>query len=450
MRSARHLLALMLMAALAGAVAAGSRAEAKTVTWLFARPVDGPVIQTVKEIAAEFQKIHPDFELALESTPDRPSYLQKLEILAAAGDLPEMFDTDPTVFAEMLKNRGELVDVEKLLREFGKLDEFRPAALDYVRFDDGSLYLLPLEFHLEVFWYNTDIFKNVGVEPPETLEELVEVAKILRSRGYIPIAVAGKEQWPLLRYLAFIPFRMTGNDYIMRLKRGEASLQDPIGMQAARFVYELGKNNAFQTGFASHDYVQARDLFVSGKAAMYYMGSWELGTFTSDSLPDSTKGKLSYFKLPMTDNARTTRNEYFVVSGIGLALNAKKFDNITREFIRYLLDRYPTLYAAKEQFPPTKYELPGDSKVSELYRAFAKDIEQLGKQFGVPWDTELDPASNSRIGQALLLLAQTYQSPEEFARTMDAVIKENAPSSASHKFVHCRGNVTRGARGRCG
>lgn len=401
--------------------------ESRPMTWMFARPADGGVIQAVEEVAAEYQELHPEFELELDTTPDRPSYLQKLETLAAADELPEFFDTDPTPFAQRLRDAGQMQDVGALLEEIGKLDDFRQVALDYQRFDDGGLYMLPLELHMEWFWYNTQIFDDAGVEVPETLYELVQLCTPLREAGHVPIAVDGVDQWPLQRYMAFPAFRLTGNDYVKELKKGQASLADEPGLRGAELVHDLGANECFQTGFSSQGYADARDLFTSGQAAVYYMGTWELGTFTSPDLPDETAGNIDFFRLPMTEGATTDPNEYFVVSGIGMAVNADTYDPAVRDWLAYLVEHYPAAYAARMQIPPTsgEAELPEDAP--ELYHRAVAELDDVGEQFGIPWDTQLDPDSNTRLQQELTLLAQGDRTVDDFIATVDEVIQENGP-----------------------
>ena len=135
-----------------GAGASGAPSEvavqARKITWLLSRPTDGPVMKVIQDLAAEYAETHPGFELDLQTTPDRPSYLQKVETLAAANRLPDMWDTDATPFAQKLRDKDLMVDAAQFLTDSGLDGTFRPAALDYVRFDDGGLYLLPWEFHM--------------------------------------------------------------------------------------------------------------------------------------------------------------------------------------------------------------------------------------------------------------------------------------------------------------
>ncbi len=127
----------------------------REISWLLSRPADGGVITAMEQIADEYAEKHPGFSLNLITTPDRPSYIQKYETLAAANKLPELFDTDATPFAKKLADQGRMVDAEELLKSLDLYDDYRPAALNYQRFDDGTLNMIPFEFQLEFFWYNT-------------------------------------------------------------------------------------------------------------------------------------------------------------------------------------------------------------------------------------------------------------------------------------------------------
>ncbi len=145
--------------------------DAKTITWLSARPADGAIVQTVKELADIFATEHPGFKLDIQITADRPSYLTKLRTLIAAGDMPEFIDTDADPFAQQLAKQGKLVDMAAYLKEQGIYDKFYEPALKYQELPDGSLYLIPLEYHLEMVWYRTTTFKcqnrwTIGWLPP--------------------------------------------------------------------------------------------------------------------------------------------------------------------------------------------------------------------------------------------------------------------------------------------
>jgi len=398
------------------------------ISWLLSRPADGSVISVVKEIADEYAQSHPGFSLNLITTPDRPSYLQKLETLAAANQLPELFDTDATPFTRKLVDQGKLVDVEDLLKELGLYDDYRPLALDYQRFDDGSLYMVPFEFELEFFWYNKALFEQAGVSVPKTLDDLVALCQPLRSQGIIPIAVDGQDGWPLERYMAYQPFRLAGPDYLNQLKRGEVKFGDEVGAKAAQWMSDLGSNECFQEGFSSQGYTDARDLFTSGKAAVYEIGTWELPALTSPDLSASVRDNIDYFTLPTTDASVTDANDYTVVSGIGMGIGAQKFDPLVKDFLTFLLEEYPArLVKSGHLSPVAGYDPVIPKDATPLYAKALAEADDLGDQVAFPWDTQLDPTTNTRLQQELVLLVQGEISPDEFTSTIDDTIAENAP-----------------------
>lgn len=398
----------------------------REISWLLSRPADGGVITAMKEIAAEYAADHPGFSLNLITTPDRPSYIQKYETLAAANKLPELFDTDATPFAQKLAGQDRMIDVDTLLTDLDLKKDFRPAALNYQRFDDGSLYMVPFEFQLEFFWYNSALFKSAGVETPKSLDDFPQMCTALRAKGITPIALDGQDQWPLERYMAYYPFRMAGPEFIQNLKNGKAKFSDPAGKAAAEWLYNLGQAGCFQEGFSSTGYADAQALFTSGKAAVYNIGTWELGNLATQKLDAGVRDSVDYFTLPGIDGAVTEANEYVTPSGIGMAINAKTYDPLVRDFLAFALKKYPEVYAGTGALSPTttaETTIPADA--TGLYKRSVEQANSVGKSIAMPWDTQLDPATNTRLQQELTLLVQGDITPEEFITTMDASLAEN-------------------------
>lgn len=399
----------------------------REISWLLSRPADGGVITAMEQIADEYAADHPGFSLNLITTPDRPSYIQKYETLAAANKLPELFDTDATPFAQKLAAQGRMVDVDALLDDLGLSDDYREAALNYQRFDDGSLYMVPFEFQLEFFWYNSALLAGAGVEVPKTLDDFPALCQALRAKGITPIALDGQDQWPLERYMAYYPFRMAGPQYVQDLKNGDASFSDPAGKAAAQWLSDLGKAGCFQEGFSSTGYADAQALFTSGRAAIYNIGTWELGNLATEALDPGVRDSVDYFTLPTIDGAVTQDDEYVTPSGIGMAVNAKTYDPLVRDFLAFALERYPALYASTGALSPTASAattIPADA--TALYPRAVEQADQTGSAIAMPWDTQLDPATNTRLQQELTLLVQGDTTPDEFVATMDASLAENS------------------------
>jgi raffinose/stachyose/melibiose transport system substrate-binding protein len=400
----------------------------REISWLLSRPADGAVINIMKKLADDYAKDHPGFSLNLITTPDRPSYIQKLETLAAANKLPELFDTDATPFAQQLAKQGKMVDAEKLLKTLNVYDNYRPAALDYQRFDDRSLYMIPFQFELEFIWYNKSLLQKAGVSAPKSLDDIPAMCTSLRKAGITPIAIDGQDQWPLERYAAYQPFREAGPDFIQKLKKGEARFSDPAGQKTVEWLAALGKAKCFQDGFSSQGYSDAQNQFTSGKAAMYNIGTWELPSLATDKLNPAVRGDIDFITLPTTEGSATAANEFVSPSGIGMAVNSKTYDPLVSDFLKFALEKYPTEYAATGALSPTtnvKTAIPANA--TPLYKKAVEKANDLGDEQAMPWDTQLDPTTNGRLQQELVLLVQGDITPDQFTSTMDSTVAQNAP-----------------------
>ncbi|MEV0848163.1 extracellular solute-binding protein [Streptomyces sp. NPDC049954] len=416
-----------------GAAAAATRVDPSgavrphEISWLLSRPADGAVIHTMRVLAKEYAASHPGFKLNFITTPDRPSYIQKYETLAAAGKLPELFDTDATPFARKLADHGRMMDADKLLRSLGLYDRYRPAALDYQRFDDGSLYTIPFEYGAEYFWYNKELFRKAGVRPPKSLDDFPAMCRALHQAGITPIALDGQDQWPLERYAAYQPFRAEGPSWISRLKQAKAKFSDPAGHRTVTWLSDLGKAGCFQKGFSSVGYADAQNLFTSGKAAVYNIGTWELKSLATTALDPAVRDDVDFFTLPLTRGSVTGADEFMAPSGIGMAVNSRTFDPLVRDFLKFALTRYPQKYAAAGELAPTSDARTAIPKnATSLYRRAVAAADDIGDDVAVPWDTQLDPTSNSKLQQELVLLVQGDTSPSSFVSKMDSVIGRNA------------------------
>lgn len=400
----------------------------RQISWLLSRPADGAVITVMRKLAGEYAASHPGFSLNLITTPDRPSYIQKYETLAAANKLPELFDTDATPFAQKLARQGRMLDAGKLLKSLGLYGDYRKSALDYQRFDDGSLYTIPFEYQMEFFWYNKALFTKAKVAVPTSLDGIPAMCTALRKAGITPIALDGQDQWPLERYAAYQPFRVAGPGYVEKLKKDDAAFADPAGRKAADWLSALGSAQCFPKGFSAQGYSDAQNLFTSGRAAMYNIGTWELSSLATSALDPAVRGDVDYFTLPTTANSVTTPDESVTSSGIGMAVNTKTFDPLVRDFLKFALTRYPAAYAATGALSPTdnvRTTIP--SNATALYRKAVAQADHVGADLAMPWDTQLDPTTNTRLQQELVLLVQGDVSPGAFISTMDTALAQNAP-----------------------
>lgn len=407
-------------AASAVMLATASAARAETYNWLTVRSAQAPVAKTLMDLAAEFQKDHPDFKLEMETVADRPSYLQKVKILATSGELPELFDADAEPYYEDIVAAGLTANVGELFDELGITDRFIPFALDYERFDDGSLWLMPFEANVEYFYYHKDLFTQAGVEPPKTIDDFLATCTAIGKAGVTPISVAGKDGWPLYRYLSMPSWRSMGNDFLDKLKVGEIKMNSEAGIADATFFQNVAQN-CFQEGFATTDYTTALDLFLTKKAAIYYVGTWELHSLLDES--GNLKDDIDYFYMPVIGDSDATKpTDFYAHSGIGTAIRADAVTEELKEFLKFAADRFAEIsyrqYGGLSSFKMTSTE--GLSPVYEKVFADMAAVEQYAKV----WDVKLDAGTVDTLLRQSQLLGLGQITPQQFATEVDTSIAQ--------------------------
>ncbi len=391
-----------------------------TVTWFASRPVSGPIDLTIRKLAEDYSAQNGgNFKLEVITEADRPSYLEKLKTLIAGGNMPDIIDIDATPYCRELIDAGLLVDVKEWLNANDLYDDFLEIALAYQEFTNGDLYTLPVELNVEMIWYNTEIFNELGLTPPKSLNEWLEICQKVKDAGYTPISVDGVDRWPVLRYLAMAPFAEAGNDYAIALANGEASMGDETGLKGIDFYNQIGQY--FQDGFGATDYATAQAMFVNGQSAMYYIGSWEFGAME----PLYSEGKIDYFLMPNVIDGEGDGQPYCVNSGIGMAFNSATFDEKTADFIKYLIANYGAVYASYDQLTPINCELPADHDFTDLYLRVSSELAaKEGAAFMKPWDTYFDANTCRVVEDNMLLLPNGDMSVDDYVGLVDDAVDE--------------------------
>ena len=257
------------------------------------------------------EQVNPNFSIDIQYIADKPAYLQKIKTLVASNETPDMFNLDTDPYAIKLLDQGIVMDLNETMDKYGLKDVFLPAPLGWGTAKDGRQIAMPIDFSIEVFWYNKRMFEEAGVTIPTTHSEFLDACEKLKNAGFTPISVSGKDNWQILRYMLMVTYRYGENDFLYDLAQGKQKMDSEIGREAAAFVQELG-TKYFQSGFASTDYTGASNYFTGGNAAIHYIGTWDLPFMQDDQLSDDMKGNIGYFLLPTVDEGEPVGKSNFI------------------------------------------------------------------------------------------------------------------------------------------
>ncbi|HCM26392.1 MAG TPA: sugar ABC transporter substrate-binding protein [Treponema sp.] len=131
----------------------------------------------INPLIAKFEMENPGIKIVAERV-DWGSYYQKLVTAIAAG-------TPPDVSQVKLWWQPQLVEMDALepldpylAKWAGKGDVF-DNVWKLTKHSDGKQYYMPLQMVILYMYYRTDMFKELGLQPPKTRDEFLDVAKKL-------------------------------------------------------------------------------------------------------------------------------------------------------------------------------------------------------------------------------------------------------------------------------
>lgn len=378
----------------------------------------------VEQINTEFKAANPGTEIVTESYPDQP-YQQKIKIYATAKQLPDVFKF--WSFTSLLKPLVDGGFVEPLDRsQFEKLD-YLPGALESSVYN-GKLYGIPVSADLWVVFYNKKLFKDAGVErPPATLDELIALAPRFKAKGLIPMVTDGKDAWPLCVTFDQLAWRISGDPtFPSRALARKVKFTDPVFVQAATELVRMIKAGLFQDDLMVSDYGAARNLFGQGRAAMYLMGSWELGLGTDKTFSDGFRSSVDAFKFPLVTGGKGKVDDLFAWYGGNYVVSASsKNKALGKKYLEFYAHRFPVLAWEKQAaMPAQKVDArPGDTPVARTLLRIAAEAKATSGTASLDLST---PRFKDDMENAMRELASGLIAPDAFTKKLDAAADKAA------------------------
>ncbi|MFN8590605.1 MAG: extracellular solute-binding protein [Thermomicrobiales bacterium] len=192
--------------------------------------------------------------------------------------------------------RGVVKDITADIADFQ--DRIDPAALGAYTVG-GKVYGIPIStLSTSTFYYNVDVFKKLGIEPPQTYEDFKAIAKTLTDAGYIPILHQGKNPWMWPMWY-FETSSQTMADPIAKTEsnlRGETKFTDPEDVAALAAIGQFITDGILSKDSLTVDWDGMRSAFATQKSAIYYGGTWEL-PWLAENVKDFTYGVFPFPKM---------------------------------------------------------------------------------------------------------------------------------------------------------
>ncbi|MEU1622885.1 extracellular solute-binding protein [Streptomyces sp. NPDC005722] len=344
---------------------------------------------------------------------------QKLQLLAGQNALPVQFAAGnaPALTSQLYK-AGKVADLEKELTDLGVLDQLEPGAVSTIKaLYGGKLAALPYEYNVEGIFYNKKIFTQNGLSEPQTWDALVDTAAKLQAKGIQPFSASGQQGWPITRLLSTYLYRSLGPDALKDVADGKAKLTDPQYVKAAQEIADLGKKGYFGKGVGSIDYDTAMNQFLSGKAAMFYMGSWALANIADPEQDQVGADNIGFMPFPAVAGGTGSIDQYPSNVGLAITLSSKTFDKKTGDWVSCIAKNYGST-VLKDQGVISGFKLGTDVPAPNAVASQVRDTISSSRQ-NVLWFEALFSTKATTVSQTNAAgLATGALSPEKFMQTV--------------------------------
>jgi raffinose/stachyose/melibiose transport system substrate-binding protein len=228
--------------------------------------------QIIPAFEAQYPNINVEFQ------PTAPAeYNGVLNTKLEAGTAGDLITCRPFDASLDIFQQGHLAP----LNDLPGMENFSDVAQSAWQTDDGAtVFCVPMASVIHGFMYNVDIFNELGLEEPETVDEFMAVLQAIADDGrYAPLAMGTADQWEAatMGFQNIGPTYWEGEEGRLALISGDAKYTDQP--YVATWAALASWRPYLPAGYEAVKYPDAQSLFTLGQAAIYPTGSWEISVF---------------------------------------------------------------------------------------------------------------------------------------------------------------------------
>lgn len=223
-----------------------------------------------------------DVSIKLEM-PKSDQANQILQTRLASNDAPDLFTLHAIADIPTFYEAGYLTDLSDQPFVETLYDDVKKT----VTYND-EVVALPLESLAWGYLYNKDIFADLDISPPQTLDEMETVVETLQNNGEKPFLLAFQESWVPQLMMALSLGGVVNSEHpnwVENMNQGEASYEEVSEIfNIIDLVMENGTEKPFEVSSTA-----GATNFANGEAAMWLQGPWISETLL-DANPDMNFG----------------------------------------------------------------------------------------------------------------------------------------------------------------
>ena len=269
----------------------------KVTVNFFHRWPNEPKNSYINSLIDEFKAANPDIDIVADCVLN-DSYKEKIRVLVSTDALPDVFFSWSGVFGENLTRSGRVLALDDVMARdsewSSQIVEGQWAPFNY----NGKQYGAPWSMDGKAFFYNVDVFNELGIEIPTTLNELYAVCEKLKENGYDePISAGFSAPWAVSHYLGTICQRVVDPEVLAKDYTGGGDFSDPAYIEALNIFKKLGEYMTSDPCSVDHEF--ARNAFIMGVSPMCYMQLAEM-----KYMRDDEELNYAFFNFPAVEDGK--------------------------------------------------------------------------------------------------------------------------------------------------
>ena len=393
---------LAFLGALLYGVVTLAQPSTKTITFLV-RAVEAQQLQL---LADEFEAENPDIKIEMVEGPNAADSVENLYTTSfLLGDSPYDLVYSDVVWIPKFAAAGWLMDLSNRISQ-SELNKFSEADVRSGRYQ-GGLYRIPFRSDVGMLYYRTDLMDALGVEPPETFEELINISKQAQeetdvSWGYV---------WQGLQYEGlitnFVEIVEGYGGFWIDADTLEVGLDRPEAIEAVEFMRGVIQQEVTPEGVTNYLEEDSLRVFENGNAV--FLRNWPYAWAELNKEDSAVNGEVAL--KPMVHAPDAEAAACLGGWGFGIA-DTTEYPEAAWKVVEYFTSRQAQKkFILEYAYVPSRTDLFEDPEVLAKFPHYS-ELQQVA-QFAVPRPPVGQYAQLSDILQRYLSSAITDQiSPE--------------------------------------
>lgn len=240
---------------------------------------------------------------------NRTDYATVLRTRIQGGNAPDVAIIPGIGFLRSFAREDALIPLSELGIERDAIEGNYPPGILDVGVVDDELYGLMVKLNSKAtIWYDPSRFSELGVEPADDFEGLLQLAEDIKTAGSVPFALGAADGWTLTDWFEITYLKMNGPEAYDTLFSPDGDWTDSTVTDTIDTMLQAlspenvegGVDGASATAFVD---AVAKVFSTSPSAEMYYGGGFVGGIAASDDVnPDLTYGTdIDWFPFPTID-----------------------------------------------------------------------------------------------------------------------------------------------------